>query len=72
MSDKKRHIAEGQDGLIYAKMISEMPDYMNEASRQTEKSLGPFKYDVNDGKLEDAELIMRGPYELDNGAIYKG
>ena len=49
-----------------------MPDYSNDASRQTEKSLGPFKYDINDGKLEDPNLIMRRPYELDNGAVYKG
>jgi len=66
MIDNKRRIEEGQDGLFYAKMISKMPELMNEASRQTEKSLGPFKYDVGDGKLDDPNLIMRGPYELDN------
>lgn len=49
-----------------------MPDYSNEASRITEQTLGPFKYDVNDGKLDNPNLIVRGPYVLDNGAIYKG
>jgi hypothetical protein len=33
MIDNKRKIEEGQDGLFYAKMISKMPEYMNEASR---------------------------------------
>ena len=46
-----------------------MPDYSNEATRQTAKSLGPFKDDVNDGKLDDPNLIMRGPYDLDGGSF---
>lgn len=49
-----------------------MPDYSNEASRSTEQSLGPFKYDNNDGSVGNPALIDRGPYILDNGAVYKG
>lgn len=49
-----------------------MPDYSNEASRQTEQELGPFKYDVYDGLIYNANLVTRGPYILDNGSVYIG
>ena len=48
-----------------------MPDYSNEAIRETEKQLGLFEYDQDDAQY-GTDLITRGPYELDNGAIYKG
>ena len=45
-----------------------MPDYSNEQTRETEKQLGAFEYDQDEAQYGD--LITRGPYELDNGAIY--
>ena len=49
-----------------------MPDYSNLATMETEKKLGPFVYDVDPASLKDIETISRGPYELNNGAIYFG
>lgn len=49
-----------------------MPDYSNPATRETNKSLGPFEYEEELDKLYAQDVIMRGPYELDNGAIYQG
>ena len=48
-----------------------MPDYSNEATRQTEAQVGAFEYDEDESQY-GSDLIVRGPYELDNGAIYKG
>jgi hypothetical protein len=66
----------GQDsyrnGLVYAKALSDMPDYSSFATRETEKQLGPFVYDVDPATVSDLEIITRGPYELDNQAIYQG
>ena len=59
-----------RNGLVYAKALSELPDYSSYATRETEKMLGPFVYDMDDKILFDLEIITRGPYELDNGAIY--
>lgn len=61
-----------RNGLVYAKALSELPDYSSYATRETEKMLGPFVYDMDDKILFDLEIITRGPYELDNGAIYQG
>jgi len=49
-----------------------MPDYSNAATKNTERHLGPFEYDDAEEKLFDHDLVTRGPYELDNGAIYSG
>lgn len=66
-------MAEGaQNGLYYAHQLTEMPDFMNDIARQTEVSLGPFLYDADESQLNVSELVKRGPYELDNGAIYHG
>ena len=47
----------GQDsfrnGLVYAKQLSGMPDYSNAATRETEKQLGPFVYDMDTNNLYD-------------------
>lgn len=59
-----------RNGLVYAQQLAELPDYSNPATRETEKSLGPFEYDVEINKMYDQDIITRGPYELDNGAIY--
>lgn len=59
-----------RNGLVYAKALQELPDYSSYATRETEKMLGPFVYDLDDKILFDLEIITRGPYELDNGAIY--
>ena len=48
-----------------------MPDYTNDATKKTEQQLGSFKYEENKD-LDNIELIDRGPYKLDNGAIYIG
>lgn len=61
-----------KNGLAYAKALTELPDYSSFATRETEKLLGPFVYDIENNKFGEIELISRGPYELDNGAIYQG
>ncbi len=53
------------------KEISVVPDYSNPETRATEQKLGPFKYD-KPASDSDRELEDRGPFELDNGAIYVG
>ena len=60
-----------RNGLVYAKALSQMPDYSNEATRATEKQVGPFEWDEDESQY-GTDLIERGPFELDNGAIYKG
>lgn len=61
-----------RNGLVYAKALSSLPDYSSFATRETEKQLGPFNYDLDDNKMFELEIITRGPYELDNGAIFQG
>lgn len=56
--------------MVYAKALTEMPDYSSFATRETEKQLGPFVYDIDPTAASNIEIITRGPYELDNGAIY--
>ena len=60
-----------RNGLVFAKQITQMPDYSNQATRATEKEIIPFQYDEDESQY-GTELIVRGPYELDNRAIYKG
>ena len=48
-----------------------MPDHSNGATRETEQRLGPFVFDQEPPE-NDKDLVTRGPYELDNGAIYSG
>lgn len=64
---------ERQDSLNRedCKLITNVPDYSNPATRATEAKLGAFNYD-QDNQFDENDLIDRGPYELDNGAIYKG
>jgi hypothetical protein len=49
-----------------------MPDYSTPATRSTESRLGPFVFDRNEEINNRMDLITRGPYELDNQAIYQG
>ena len=49
----------------------EMPDHSNEVTRATELKLGPFVFDKIESPRGHA-IVDRGPYELDNGAIYHG
>jgi hypothetical protein len=60
-----------RNGLVYAKELPEMPDYSNEATRATEKQVGLFEWDEDESQY-GTDLKVRGPHELDNGAIYKG
>ena len=71
MPSNRRAQESGRNGLVYAKALHEMPDYSNEATRATEKQVGPFEWDEDESQYGN-DLIERGPYELDNGAIYKG
>ena len=48
-----------------------MPDYSNYATKATEAKMGQFVYDQPPTPTSK-NLIERGPYELDNGAIYVG
>ncbi len=65
--------AERRDSLNRedCKLITNVPDYSNPATRATEDRLGAFNYD-QDHQFDENDLIGRGAYELDNGAIYKG
>lgn len=55
----------------YARELPEMPDHSNAATRETEERLGPFIFDKSEND-KDLDVVTRGPYELDNGAIYHG
>ena len=48
-----------------------MPDHSNEQTRATEAKLGPFIYD-KEAEAPNPDIIKRGPYELDNGALFEG
>ena len=66
---------EGGPGTAVAKPVAKLPDYSNPATKATEEKLGPFNYERDAppaSELAGLELIMRQPYELDNGAIYQG
>ena len=69
-----RNLAENKGKLqkenSFARELKEMPNISNELTKETETRLGPFIFESTDPP--DAELIERGPYELDNGAIYQG
>ena len=53
-----------------AKELAEMADFGNAQTREIEIKLGDFVYENVDD--EDLNLVTRGPYELSNGAVYKG
>ena len=57
--------------LVFAKQVSKMPDYSNDATRATEKEIIPFQFDEDESQYGQ-DLISRGPYEIDNRAIYHG
>jgi hypothetical protein len=59
------------NGNSYARELKEMPDHSNEATRATENRLGAFIFDRIESPRSE-EIIDRGPYEMDNGAIYQG
>jgi hypothetical protein len=48
-----------------------MPDYSNARIRQIEDTLGQFVFEQNE-EFKDEGLVTRGPYQLSNGAVYKG
>jgi hypothetical protein len=56
---------------LFARELKEMPDHSNEVTRATELKLGGFVFDKIESPRVHA-IIDRGPYELDNGAIYHG
>ena len=53
------------------KEVSVVPNYSNPDTRATEQRLGPFKYEIPKEETE-TNLENRGPFELDNEAIYVG
>ena len=57
--------------LVFAKQVNEIPDYSNDATRATEQEIVAFVFD-EDMTIYGDDLISRGPYELDNRAIYHG
>jgi hypothetical protein len=59
------------NGNSYAKELDEMPDFSNNQTRATELKMGAFVFDQIESPRA-VEIIERGPYELDNGAIYHG
>ena len=52
------------------KEIETLPDFSNKETRAAEERAGQFHYKPNQNDAPG--LIERGPYELDNGAVYKG
>jgi hypothetical protein len=48
-----------------------MPDYSNSFTRETQDRLGAFVFDKPESPRQK-DVVTRGPYELDNGAIYHG
>ena len=48
-----------------------MPDYSNSFTRNTQERLGAFVYDKPESPREK-DVVTRGFYELDNGAVYHG
>ena len=56
MPDRPSHDSH-RNGLVYAKALQELPDYSSYATRETEKMLGPFVYDLDDKVLFDLEII---------------
>jgi len=52
-------------------LLPNMPDFSNPRTRAAELKIGEFNFVDNPAVNED-DLISRGPYELDNGAIYHG
>ena len=61
----------GASANSYAKELKEMPDYSNAATKETEERLGEFIFDQPE-PASNKEIVTRGPYELDNGAVYHG
>ena len=53
-----------------AKLISEMPNFNNDITKEAFKKCGLFQYDQNN--LEDENLPILGLYEFPNGSVYKG
>lgn len=51
--------------------MKEIPDYSNSATKETEERLGPYVYD-KPNLVPGDDIITRGPYKLDNGAVYTG
>ena len=68
MEDKGKPLLNGNS---YARELKDMPAHSNEATRTTEARLGAFIFDMIDSP-SNANVIDRGPYEMDNGAIYHG
>ena len=68
MGDKGRPILQGNS---YARELREMPDHSNEFTRATEQKMGPFVFE-KESEANNPDIIKRGPYELDNGAIFEG
>ena len=56
------------DRLGQAVMLTTSPNYMTELTAMVEQRHGVFAM----SEQTDDSLIKRGPYRLDNGAIYEG
>lgn len=67
----KVNMGECKENGSIAKELTEIPDYSNNATRATEARLGPFVFDQESSE-KNKDVVDRGPYELDNEAIYHG
>lgn len=52
--------------------MKKCPDHSNEFTKAAEIRLGAFVYDQDDQLYNIGENFQKGPFELDNGAIYHG
>ena len=71
MPSNERHESNNQNGLVYTKQLDEMPDFSNNATRTAEQEASQFEWDDDESQYGD-DLVVRGPFELDNGSAYKG
>ena len=64
----ERPVVNGITRIVYAKMLVELPNFGNQATKHSELSQGIFRYD--DFGIQNDKIILRGPYELENGSVY--
>ena len=56
---------------VFARELKDMPDLTTFAARKTDERLGPFKYE-DEEYITTEDLMLKGPFEMENGAIYLG
>jgi hypothetical protein len=68
MKDNKGKVIAGKNNVM---VLDEMPDFSNPVTRVAEEKCGPFQYDEEE-QLSSMPLLDKGPFKLNNGAVYFG